>query len=174
MGDVRIHAARSRQGTLVIDHQELNAVKKLRWILPALVLTSLAWVQPAAAQPPAPQLVGPTNGAALAQPLTIAWSAVIDSHGPIVSYSWQIGTTSSFTIVPLAGFTDVRNGTPIPTFSRVSGLPNGTYFWRVMDTQNVGAAVGFDYSPRSSAGTFTIAGLGPSPGTPSFTAPANG
>jgi len=153
----------------------LNAVKKLSWILPALVLTSLASVQPAAAQtPPPPKLVGPANGAALAQPLTISWSAVIDSHGPIVSYSWQIGTTSSFTIIPLAGFTDTRNGTPVPTFARVSGLPNGTYFWRVMDTQNVGGAVGFVDSPWSSVGTFTITGLGPAPGTPSFTAPANG
>jgi hypothetical protein len=88
--------------------------------------------------PPAPSLVAPANGAAVVQPVAIQWSAVVDPDGPIGSYTWQVGTTSTFTVVIASGFTDNRNGDPVPTQDRVSGLPNGTYFWRVKATQVVG------------------------------------
>ena len=141
----------------------------------AYVIATLASAGTAAAQaPPAPMPVAPASGASLMQPLTLQWSAVSDPRGPVASYTWQIGTTSSFTIIPASGFTDERNGTPIPTFARVSGLPNGAYFWRVMATVNVGGTTGFADSAWSAARTLTITGPGPAPGTPTFTAPANG
>src|SRR5262249_35455632 len=144
-------------------------------IVLAVLLATTSSVRNAAAQaPPAPTLVEPASGAAVPQPLTLRWSPVSDPRGPVASYTWQLGTTPSFTIVIASGFTDERNGTPIPTFARVSGVPNGTYFWRVMDTVNVGGTVGFMDSAWSPVQTLTITGPGPAPGTPSFTAPANG
>src|SRR5206468_3627837 len=62
---------------------------------------------------------------------------------------------------------------PTRTQDRVSGLPNGTYFWRVKATQIVGGAVFAIDSPFSPVRTFTVVGLGPAPGTPSFTSPAS-
>ena len=62
----------------------------------------------------------------------------------------------------------------MPTHDKVSGLSNGTYFWRVKATQIVGGAVGSIESAWSQVRNFTVTGLGPAPGTPSFTAPANG
>ena len=105
----------------------------------------------AAAQtpPPAPTLVAPSNGASAVQPVTLQWTAVSDPDGPIGSYSWQVATTSAFSVVIADGFTDVRNGDPIPTFARLSGLANGTYFWRVKATQIVGGATGAIDSPWS-------------------------
>ena len=123
--------------------------------------------------PPAPTLVAPNSGASAVQPVTLEWTAVSDPDGPIGSYTWQVGTTNTFSVVIADGFTDVRNGDPIPTFARLSGLPNGTYFWRVKATQIVGGATGSIDSPWSAVRTLTIIGLGPAPGTPSFTAPAN-
>jgi len=37
-----------------------------------------------------------------------------------------------------------------PTADKVSGLPNGTYFWRVKATQLVGGATGSVDSPWSA------------------------
>ena len=145
--------------------------------LVALLLVLFIPVFNAAAQtpPPAPTLISPTNGATLAQPLTLQWTAVSDPDGPMGSYLWQVGTTSSFGVVIASGFTDARNGDPIPTQDRVSGLPNATYFWRVKVTQMVGGAVGSIDSAWSSVQSFTINGLGPAPaGTPTITGPGSG
>jgi len=145
-----------------------------RSILVAFWMTALtAATSGAQTPPPAPIQVAPNDGASAVQPVTLQWTAVSDPDGPIGSYSWQLGTTSTFSVVIADGFTDVRNGDPIPTFARLSGLPNGTYFWRVKATQIVGGAIGSIDSPWSAVWTLTITGLGPAPGTPSFTAPAN-
>src|SRR5262245_44004022 len=100
---------------------------------------------PTAAQgqtpPPAPAQIKPAAGAALVQPITLRWGAVVDPDGPIGSYTWQVGTTSSFTTIIASGFQNMISDTiPTPTQDKVSGLPNGTYFWRVMATQIVGGA----------------------------------
>jgi hypothetical protein len=125
--------------------------------------------------PPAPALVEPASGAALVQPIGLRWSAVVDPDGPIGSYTWQVGNTSSFTVVIASGFTDSRYGDPIPTQDRVSGLPNGTYFWRVKCIQMVGGVTGSIESAWSEVRSFTVTGLGPAPaGTPSITGPGNG
>jgi len=131
----------------------------------------------AAAQtpPPAPNLVAPSSGAALVQPISLQWSAVVDPDGPIGSYVWQVATSSGFAVVTASGFTDTRNGDPVPTQDRVSGLPNGTYFWRVKATQMVGGTVGSLDSAWSAVRSFTVTGLGPAPGgTPTITSPAGG
>jgi len=60
---------------------------------------------------------------------------------------------------------------PTRTADKVSGLPNGTYFWRVKCTQ-LGPNGGVD-SPWSTVLSFNVTGLGPAPATPSFITPAN-
>src|SRR5262249_6319748 len=92
---------------------------------------------PTPAGPPAPTLVSPANNASLAQPITLDWNPVSAPGGPIGSYTWQVGTTSGFTNVIASGFTNMDSDPSIPTRTadKVSGLPNGTYFWRVKATQ---------------------------------------
>ncbi|PYR89590.1 MAG: hypothetical protein DMF84_24110 [Acidobacteria bacterium] len=149
---------------------------KPRSIVAACLLAFVTSAIEAAGQtaPPAPALVEPANGASLIQPVGLRWSAVVDPDGPIGNYTWQVGTTSGFTVVSASGFTDTRNGDPVPTQDRVSGLPNGTYFWRVKATQMVGGATGSIDSAWSAVRSFTITGPGPAPGTPSITGPASG
>jgi hypothetical protein len=128
---------------------------------------------PTPARPPAPVLVSPANGASLPQPITLDWNPVSAPGGPIGSYTWQVGTTSGFATVVASGFTNMDSDPSIPTRTadKVSGLPNGTYFWRVKATQ-LGPNGGID-SPWSTVRSFTITGLGPAPVTPSFITPAN-
>jgi hypothetical protein len=149
---------------------------KPRSILFALLFAFASVVHSAAqTPPPAPVLVAPANGASLVQPIGLQWQAVSDPDGPIGSYVWQVGTSSGFTNIIASGFKDSRHGTPIPTQDRLSGLPNGTYFWRVRATQEVGGAVGFIESAWSTVRSFTVTGLGAAPaGTPSITSPGNG
>jgi hypothetical protein len=140
-----------------------------------LAVSAFAFTAQAQTPPPAPSLVEPAAGAALVQPITLGWSSVVDPDGPIGSYSWQVGTTSTFDLVIAAGARNLSGeGIPVPTRDKVSGLPNGTYFWRVKATQMVGGTVGSIDSAWSPVGSFTIVGLGPAPGTPTFTSPANG
>ena len=122
-----------------------------------------------------PHAIEPAAGAALIQPITLRWGAVVDPDGPIGNYTWQVGTSSSFGTIVLSGFTQQSlPGIPVPTQDRISGLPLGTYFWRVKATQMVGGAVFAIDSPWSTVRSFTVAALGSEPDTPSFTAPATG
>src|SRR5215468_5002270 len=124
--------------------------------------------------PPAPVLVKPSAGASLVQPITLRWNSVVDPDGPIGSYTWQVGTSSSFGTIIAQGFQNMISDTiPTPTQDEVSGLPNGTYFWRVKATQMVGGAVGSIDSPWSAVRSFSVTGLGPAPATPGFSSPAN-
>jgi hypothetical protein len=105
-----------------------------------------------------PNSLSPTSGASLQSPLTISWSAVTDSSG-ILGYNWQVSTSSTFPTIALQNSTNV--GT---TQDTVSGLPNGTYFWRV---QAVSGA--FVKSAWSAARSFSITGAGPGqPGAPTL------
>jgi hypothetical protein len=128
---------------------------------------------PTPAGPPAPVLAAPANGASLVQPITLDWNPVSAPGGPIGSYTWQVGTTNTFTTVTASGFTNMDSDPSIPTRTadKVSGLPNGTYFWRVKATQ-LGPNGGID-SPWSTVRSFTVTGLGPAPATPAFITPAN-
>src|ERR1043165_8524571 len=123
--------------------------------------------------PPAPTLVAPAAGASLVQPITLDWNPVSAPGGPIGSYTWQVGTTSTFTTIIASGFTNMESDPTIPTRTadKLSGLANGTYFWRVKATQ-LGPNGGVD-SAWSTVRSFTVTGLGPAPATPSFITPAN-
>ena len=143
----------------------------------AVLLGALTAASVAAAQtpPPAPAQVEPAAGAARVQPITLGWNPVVDPDGPIGSYTWQVGTSSSFTTVVLSGFTQQSlPGIPVPTQDWVSGLPLGTYFWRVKASQTVGGPIGSIESAWSTVRSFTVSALGPEPDTPSFASPATG
>src|SRR3954451_2714309 len=116
-----------------------------------------------AATPPAPTPIGPANGASVLVPFTISWSAVTDPSG-IVAYNWQVSPSSTFNpVIKL----DSTSGA---TQDTVSGLANGTYFWRVQ-------AVSGDFvsGAWSAARSFTVTGAGPgSPGTPTLDPPKGG
>src|SRR3954447_27083384 len=125
--------------------------------------------------PPAPALVAPSAAASVVEPFTLRWGAVVDPDGPIGSYTWQVGTSSTFARVVASGFTqESLPGIPVATTDKVSGLPTGSYFWRVQASQTVGGTVGSIDSAWSTANAFTVTGPGAAPGTPSFTSPANG
>jgi hypothetical protein len=103
-----------------------------------------------------PTPLSPAAGTSLLSPLTISWSAVTDPSG-ILGYNWQVSTSSTFPTVALQNSTNVGI-----TQDSVSGLPNGTYFWRV---QAVSGA--FVKSAWSQASSFNITGAGTGqPGAP--------
>ena len=97
---------------------------------------------------PAPSLVSPTDGAAVSEPFTISWTAVSDPTG-IIAYNWQVSSSSTFTSLLL------RNSTNGATQASVSGLADGTYFWRV---QAVNGA--FEQGSWSQPRSFTVTGAG--------------
>jgi hypothetical protein len=140
-----------------------------------LVLPGRAASAATVTAPPAPALVQPADGASVVEPLTLRWGAVVDPDGPISSYTWQVGASSTFASVIASGFTqESLPDIPVPTTDNVSGLPLGSYFWRVQASQNVGGTVGSIDSAWSTPRGFTVTGLGAAPGTPSFTSPATG
>src|ERR1043165_3718931 len=105
----------------------------------------------ATAAPAAPSLVSPAGGAVVIEPSTISWTAVSDPSG-IVAYNWQVSSSSAFTSVLIQSST---NGA---TQDTVSGLADGTYFWRVQAV-NGQFVQGAWSQPRS----FTISGAGGAP-----------
>jgi hypothetical protein len=108
----------------------------------------------AAAGPPAPTSLAPANGASVTVPFTISWAAVSDPSG-ILGYNWQVSSSSTFTTVAL------QNSTNGLTQDTVSGLPDGTYFWRVDAVNNAFVTGAF-----SAAQSFTVTAAGPGePGT---------
>src|SRR5437870_5507301 len=85
-----------------------------------------------AAPPPAPAPLAPVSDASVQEPFTISWSSVSDPSG-IVAYNWQVSSSSSFTPVILQNSTNGQT-----TAATVSGLANGTYFWRVQAMNQTG------------------------------------
>ena len=125
-----------------------------------LLFATVLCLSVAAAAPPAPSPVSPADGASVTEPFTISWTAVSDPSG-IVAYNWQVSSSSAFTSVLLQAST---NGA---TEAAVSGLANGTYFWRVQAVN--GAFVQGAWSQPSS---FTVTGTSAgSPGAPSLGPP---
>src|SRR3954447_12761527 len=144
-------------------------------MLLTVVTTVGATTASAVTPPPAPAIVEPSAAASVVEPFTRRWGAVVDPDGPIGSYTWQGGTSSTFATVVASGFTqESLPGIPVPTADKVSGLAMGSYFWRVKASQTVGGTVGSIDSGWSAASSFTVTGIGAAPGTPSFTSPANG
>jgi hypothetical protein len=95
---------------------------------------------------PAPALLAPANGASVTVPFAISWSAVSDPSG-IVAYNWQVSPSSGFSPVV------ALDSTSGETQDTVSGLPNGTYFWRVQAVNG-----NFTQGAWSTARSFTVTG----------------
>ena len=120
-------------------------------LLFAIILFISAGGRGVAAAPSAPSPISPTDGAGVTQPFTISWSAVSDPTG-IIAYNWQVSSSSAFTSLRL------QNSTNGATQASVSGLANGTYFWRV---QAVNGA--FEQGAWSQARSFVVMGAGGAP-----------
>jgi hypothetical protein len=103
----------------------------------------------AAAAVAVPTQLAPAAAASVTSPVSISWSAVTDPSG-ILGYNWQVSTSSSFPTIAMQNSTNVGITTDV-----VSGLPNGTYYWRV---QAVSGA--FVQGAWSAARSFTITGTG--------------
>ncbi|HWP42994.1 MAG TPA: hypothetical protein VNO14_07155, partial [Blastocatellia bacterium] len=132
-------------------------------LLFVIVVSLSAGGRAAAPAPPAPSQVSPAEGAVVTQPFIISWTAVSDPSG-IVAYNWQVSSSPAFTSVLLQSST---NGS---TQDTVSGLADGTYFWRVQ-------AVNGDFiqGDWSQPGSITVTGadtgapsLGPPKGYSTF------
>ena len=116
-----------------------------------------------AVAPPAPALSSPANGASVMIPLTISWSQVAGAGG----YNWEVSLSSSFTSVIERNPSLVIGATT--TQDVVSGLANGTYFWRVQ-----AVSPNLESGAFSSARSFTVTGAGPGvPGTATLDPPLN-
>ncbi|HEY0617953.1 MAG TPA: hypothetical protein VGD15_10205 [Kribbella sp.] len=142
---------------------KLNPMVRVALVM-ALAIWSLAAASTAwAAPPPAPTALGPAGGAQVLVPFTLSWSSVSDPAG-IVAYNWQVSPSSTFSPVVQ------QNSTSGQTQDAVSGLANGTYFWRV---QAVNGA--FEQGAWSQPRGFTVTGASPDePGTSTLNPPKGG
>ena len=142
---------------------KLNPAARIALVM-ALAIWLLAGASAAwAAPPPAPTALGPAAGAQVLVPFTLSWSSVSDPSG-IVAYNWQVSPSSSFSPVVQ------QNSTSGQTQDAVSGLANGTYFWRV---QAVNGA--FEQGAWSQTRSFTVTGASPDePGIPTLNPPKGG
>ncbi|MGE5322093.1 MAG: hypothetical protein ACM3SW_04495 [Actinomycetota bacterium] len=123
-----------------------NRPSLLMYILVLCLLFTVPLIA-AAATPPTPSPLSPASGASVTAPLTIAWSSVTDPSG-IIAYNWQVSASSNFSSIA------VNNSTMGATQDTVSGLANGTYFWRVQSVNG-----NFVQSAWSAARSFTVTGV---------------
>ena len=133
------------------------------------VEVKLSGCTPTQSRPPAvpgiPTLVGPAPGTSVTEPVALSWQPPAGMPG--VSFRWQVSTEPSFATMVLTTVTSPR-----VTSATLSGLADGTYYWRVQ-------SVIFPPSPYFSlfgnwtpASSFTITGQAPgTPGTPTLTSP---
>src|SRR5262249_18249507 len=99
--------------------------------------------------PAAPTLLSPAAGASVQEPFTISWSGVTSPKG-ILAYNWPASPNAAFSPV-------VRlNSTMGATSDVMSGLANGTWFWRV---QAVDSAL--IQGAWSASQTFVVTGVAP-------------
>ncbi|HEX9160860.1 MAG TPA: hypothetical protein VF980_04065 [Thermoanaerobaculia bacterium] len=134
-----------------MNHHGIRVLTCTLLLLAGVVSSALA------AAPPAPTPLSPADGAGVVVPFTVSWSAVTDPTG-IVAYNWQVSASSSFTPVIL------QNSTSGPTQDTVSGLANGTYFWRAQAVNG-----SFEQGAWSATRRLVVTGAGPnSPGSPTL------
>lgn len=120
---------------------------------------------PEPAGPAAPALLSPADTASVTTPFTISWSQVLDPASINGGYNWQVSSSSAFTTFALRDST-----APGTTQASVSGLVNGTYFWRVQAVDGDLRSSAFS-APRS----FTVTGpTTGQPGTPVLSLPPYG
>jgi hypothetical protein len=114
----------------------------------------------------APSPLSPADAAGVTVPFNISWSAVSDPGG-VVAYNWQVSRTTAFTGTSIV----IQNSTGgTRTNAPVSGLANGTYFWRVqaVNGNNVQGA-------WSAVRSFNVTGQGATaPGSPVLNAAKGG
>jgi hypothetical protein len=116
--------------------------------------------------PSAPTLLAPADGASVTTPFTIDWTEEFDpTLSPNGGYNWQVSTSSTFSTLAL------RDSTlPSVTQDTVSGIPAGTYFWRVQAVDGQ-----LRSSTFSAPHTFTVTGTSTGqPGTSTLRLPSYG
>jgi len=114
---------------------------------------------PPPATPAAPTLIGPANGATVAQPVTLDWFDVPDA----ANYRVQIDDSSSFTSPLIVDQTVSGSQFAAPT------LPATTHWWRVRGVNSAGTA-----GPFSVVRSFTPQGTAPPPPPPPPPPPTGG
>jgi hypothetical protein len=133
-------------------------------LVTALALLGVGVAERADAVPPtAPVLVGPVGGASVTIPFTISWAPVSGAGG----YNWELSNSSSFD--PVLERNPVLLSGDATSEDVISGLPAGTYFWRVQ-------AVSRDLEPGawSPARSVVVTGSGSGvPGTATLDPPAS-
>jgi hypothetical protein len=130
-----------------VDRRKLAPILGL---LIAFLATLLIGPSASAAPPPAPTLLAPSNGASVTVPFTISWSQVLDPLAVNGGYNWEVSSSSTFSTLVARDSTS-----PGVTQATISGLANGTYFWRV-DAVNGTVETGAWSATRS----FTVTGAG--------------
>jgi hypothetical protein len=129
----------------------------------------LSGCTPTISRPPAvpamPIVVGPPSGTSATEPVALSWQPPTGMPG--VSFQWQVSTEPSFaTLVATATVG------PKVTSTTLSGLADGTYYWRVQ-------SVSFPPDPYfplfgnwTPASSLTITGQASgTPGTPTLASP---
>jgi len=125
-------------------------LRRLSFLAAVQLLIMLSSAARPAAAPSAPTLLTPANGASATVPLKITWSSTLNPANINGGYNWQVSKSSTFSTLVLGDSTN-----PATTEDMVSGLANGTYFWRVQAVDNTGVSAWS--APRS----FVVTGPGP-------------
>ncbi len=134
-------------------------------LLGVLVLGLVAGGRVAAAPPSAPAPLLPADGASVTVPFTISWSQVLDPTAINGGYNWEVSSASNFSLLVAHDSTF-----PSVTQATVSGLANGTYFWRVNAVNGT-----VETGPWSATRSFTVTGAGPGQlAAPTLNAPHGG
>jgi hypothetical protein len=117
----------------------------------------------AASGQPAPTPLSPANGAQVTAPFSISWSPVTDPRG-IVAYNWEVSPSNNFSPVI------EQRSTNGQTQDTVSGLANGTYYWRVQAVNG-----SFVQGAWSNPQSFKVTGVNSGePGSPTLNPPQGG
>jgi hypothetical protein len=124
-------------------------LRRLLFVASVQLIFILGGAARPAAAPSVPLLIGPANGASVTVPFKISWSSTLNPASIDGGYNWQVSRSSTFSPLVLADSTN-----PATTEDAVSGLTNGTYFWRVQAVDNTGV------SAWSAARSFVVTGAG--------------
>lgn len=134
-----------------------------RLLLLGVMAAALSGTAAVSVPPPAPSPAGPPSGASVTIPVSLSWTAADPSM--VGGYNWEIALSSDFSSVIERN--PVLLAGPATTSDVVSGLSNGSYFWRVQ-------AVSPDREPGawSAPRSFTVTGAGEGvPGTATLDPP---
>ena len=133
------------------------------------VEVTLTGCTPAISRPPAvpgpPSPVAPSPGASVTEPVALSWQPPAGARG--LNFRWQVSTDPNFGTLVLTTTT-----APNITSTTLSGLADGTYYWRVQSVSfppDPYSALFGNWAPTRS---LTVTGQAPgTPGTPALTSP---